>query len=520
MTPLAGGGKPVVLIILDGVGLNPSSVDNGFALARTPSIDHLFSSWPTTELKASAEAVGLPSGQMGNSEVGHLTLGCGAVPLQDRVRLDRSIDSGDFFTNPTLVRTLAEVKDAGRPLHLLGLVSDGGVHSLGDHLLAALELCRREGVRPLVHMITDGRDSGWRSAPLHVERILVEIDRCRGVLASICGRYWAMDRDRRWQRTQRAWSLLVEGEGEPVADAIPAIQQGWKRDGGDEFLQPLRLPGFAPVEEGDRVLMFNFRADRVRQLASALGDPEFSGFDRGGRGLAHLVTLCDYGLGDWIKGVVLPSYSPEVTLAETLSRAGIPQFHCSESEKYAHVTYFFNGGREEPWAGEERILVPSPRVATYDLCPEMSAAAIADAAIGAIAEKKYGFVVLNFANGDMVGHTGVRAAVVKAVEAADAACGRVLEAALDGGYAVLVTADHGNCELMVDPADGEPHTRHTVFPVPCAVAGSDKDLRLLTGCGLSSVAPTVLDLMGREIPAAMTGPSLLSHSRPRPEDAQ
>ena len=404
--------------------------------------------------------------------------------------------------------------------HLLGLISDGGVHSHEDHLLAALELCCREGVRPLVHMISDGRDSGWRSSSLYVERLLAGLERCKGALASICGRYWAMDRDCRWERTERAWRLLVEGRGEAVAGAIPGIEQGWERDGGDEFLQPMRLPDFAPIEEGDRVFMFNFRADRARQLARALGDPEFSGFERDSRRLARLVTLSDYNLGSWIEGVVLPPYAPEVTLAEILSRAGIPQFHCSESEKYPHVTYFFNGGREEPWAGEARTLVPSPRVATYDLSPEMSAAAIADSVIAAISEKTYGFIVLNFANGDMVGHTGIRQAILRAMEAVDTACGRVVEAALDGGYAVLVTADHGNCELMVDPANGEPHTRHTVFSVPCAIAGAGRDLRLLTGCGLSSVAPTVLDLMGHEIPAAMTGLSLLSHSRPRLEDPQ
>ena len=498
---------PVLLVILDGVGVNPSKAHNAVYLARTPCLDFWLSKNPHTTLEASGRAVGLPEGQMGNSEVGHLTLGCGSIVRQDLVRIDDAIADGSFFENPALLAAVRAAKAAERPLHLLGLVSDGGVHSHIAHLFAIIDLCGREDVRPVVHMITDGRDTA-PSASLHylpeLERRLAAVS---GLIATVSGRYYAMDRDRRWERTEEAWAAMVRGAGERFDTARQAIEAAWAAGETDEFIHPRVVNPEGLIRDGDTVLFFNFRNDRPRQMAKSLGQPEFKGFDRGAFRTVAVTTLTEYDPKlDW--PICFPPERPAVTLAGLVSEQGLRQLHCAETEKYAHVTFFFNGGREEPFPGEDHVMVPSPKAATYDLQPEMSAREVADEVVQAIEGGEYAFIVVNFANGDMVGHTAIREAVIQAVEAMDREAGRVIEAAVNAGYSVVVTADHGNCDEMVDPVTGEPHTQHTTYPVPCLVIDRDSP-RLTTGGGLSGIAPTVLQLMGIPQPRQMRGRSLL-----------
>jgi 2,3-bisphosphoglycerate-independent phosphoglycerate mutase len=499
--------KPVVLIIMDGVGVNPGRTYNALWEARTPNFDRLYASYPHTTLHASGPAVGLPDGQMGNSEVGHLTLGCGSIVRQDIVRIDAAIDSGEFAENPALLGAVRRCAANGRPLHLLGLVSDGGVHSSLKHLQALIALCRQHRVRPLLHMVTDGRDTPPRSALDFLPEVESKLHEAGGAIASVMGRYYAMDRDQRWERTELAWRALVLGKGQAVVSAQTGIAAAYAAGDGDEFIRPMLLPSFARLSADDTLISFNFRKDRPRQIVAALGAPDFAGFDRGAAPLPQLVCMMPYDKAYDFPSAFAPE-RPAATLAQVISAAGLAQFHCAETEKYPHVTYFFNGQRMDPHSGEHHLVVPSPKVATYDLQPEMSAHAVADAVIGAIDSGRYAFILVNFANGDMVGHTARPDAVIHAVETLDHEVGRVMDAALAAGHAVVLTADHGNCEEYLDPLTGEPHTQHTIYPVPCLVA-DEQHWQLSCVGGLANVAPTVLQLMGLPKPAAMTADSLL-----------
>ena len=504
--------RNTILIILDGFGVNPSKINNAVAEADTPRLDEYFSLYPHTVLDACGNAVGLPEGQMGNSEVGHMTLGCGSIIRQDLVRIDDAIESGEFFTNSALVSSIEDAKNAGRPMHLLGLVSDGGVHSHTNHLLALIEMCKLNEIKPVVHMITDGRDTAPKSAHQFIEKIADPLEDAGGQIATVCGRYYAMDRDNRWDRVKVAWDLLVKGTGRSAKTAEEAIDLAYDDDEGDEFIQPTLVEGADLIQEDDNVIFFNFRNDRPRQLTAALTQNSFDHFDRGGFESAEVTCLTEYD-----PQLLLPiGFAPErpmVTLSQIISQAGIKQFHCSETEKYAHVTFFFNGGREEAFAGEDRVMVPSPDVSTYDLKPEMSALEVADEVINAIRSKDYGFIVVNFPNGDMVGHTAKREAVIAAVEALDREVGRVLDVANEENFSVILTADHGNCDEMVDPVTWEPHTQHTLYPVPCVIM-DEISWHLRTGAGLSNIAPTVLEMMGLQQPTGMTGKSLLLEPHP------
>ena len=493
--------RPVILIILDGVGLNPSRTNNAVALAHTPRLDGFMEHHPHTVLEASGRACGLPDGQMGNSEVGHLTLGCGELHRQDLVRIDDAITDGSFFDVPALIAAAQKSAKNNRPLHLLGLVSDGGVHSHINHLLALIKLAKDQGARPLLHMFTDGRDTAPKSAISYLSDVEAALSEAGGAIVTICGRYYAMDRDQRWERTFKSWDAIVHGEGQKADSAQAAIQASYDSGVNDEFIQPIVLPGYERPQKEDGVIFFNFRNDRPRQLAEALGQKSFTGFERFEFDPLVVASLTEYD-PRFLAPIAFPPERPSATLGEIVSQAGYKQFHCAETEKYAHVTFFFNGGKEQPYAGEDRVMVPSPKVATYDLMPEMSAEGVADATIAAINKNEYGFILVNFANGDMVGHTAVREAVIKAVEAVDTQAGRVVDAAVAAGYSVIMTADHGNCDEMIDPITGEPHTQHTVYPVPCVVI-DEAPMRLRTGGGIANIAATVLELMGLPAPKKM-----------------
>ena len=499
--------RPTILIILDGFGVNPSKRDNAIVAANTPNLDALFSRNPMTTLETSGPAVGLPQGQMGNSEVGHMTLGCGSILRQDLVAISEAVEDGSFFGNEALLAAARAAKEQNRPLHLLGLVSNGGVHSHLDHLLGLIELSKREGVKPLLHMITDGRDTSPQCATQFLPPLEAALADAGGAIASVVGRFYAMDRDKRWDRVQVAWSAFTAGNGRSVGSAQAGIESAWSAGEGDEFIKPLILPAFDAMQAGDQVVFFNFRNDRPREISEALALPEFSEFDRGNYSAVSLTTMTEYQ-SSYGFPVAFDKDVPKTTLGELLADQGIKQFHCSETEKYPHVTFFFNGGQEAPFDGEVHKLIPSPAVATYDLQPEMSAKAVADAVIDAVDSDQYGFIVTNFANGDMVGHTGVWGAAVQAVETLDKEVGRLIEAARSRGYSIVLTADHGNCDMMIDPLTEGPHTQHTTFPVPCLIIDSE-NWQLAHGAGLSSIAPTVLQLMGVEQPPEMCGRSLL-----------
>jgi 2,3-bisphosphoglycerate-independent phosphoglycerate mutase len=499
--------RPVVLVILDGYGVNPSSLNNGVAEAQTPNLDKYFSRYPHTTLNASGHSVGLPDGQMGNSEVGHLTLGAGHVIHQDVMKISQSIKDGSFNINTALLDAIEKASVTKRPLHLMGLVSDGGVHSQLEHLKALISLAKDCGVRPLLHMITDGRDTPPKSVLNYLPEIESQLHECGGAIASICGRFYAMDRDNRWERTELVWRALVLGKAQQAKSAQTAIACAYATGDTDEFIQPMLLPSFTPIIDGDPLIFFNFRKDRPRQMVAALGDAKFKGFDRGEAPLAAVTCMMPYDRSLDLPYAFEPE-KPETTLGQVISSLGLAQFHCAETEKYAHVTYFFNGGRTTPYAGESQILIPSPGVSTYDQKPSMSAEEVADAVVGAISKGRYAFIVVNFANGDMVGHTAKRDAVIEAVETLDREASRVIEAADTAGYSVLVTADHGNCEELVDPFTGEPHTQHTTYPVPCLVL-DEANWHLSSAGGLANVAPTVLQLMGIAAAAGMTNSLLL-----------
>lgn len=510
---------PVVLVILDGWGLAPPGAGNAVAAADTPVMDRLLAEYPAATLRTSGEDVGLPAGQMGNSEVGHLNLGAGFVVHQWLTRLDLAIRDGSFFDNAAFAGAIDQVQRSGGTLHLLGLVSDGGVHSHLSHLQALLQLAARAGVRRVaVHAFTDGRDTaphGGLGFVAGLEQTMAELG--VGRIASVSGRYYAMDRDRRWERIQRAYDAMVYGLGARAATATGAIQVNYDQNVTDEFIPPTVIAArdgeVQVIQPGDAVIFANFRADRARQLTEALASPGFSGFARG-PSLPNLAvaTMARYEAGLPV-AVAFPPHDVEFPLARAISEAGLAQFHSAETEKYAHVTFFLNGGREEPFPGEDRTLVPSPRVATYDVQPEMSAAGVTAAVVGAIASGRYGFVIVNFANPDMVGHTGDFAAAVRAVETADLCLGVIVAATLSAGGVLLATADHGNAEEMLHPETGQPMTAHTTNPVPVVLVAPEDDPRrhaaLRQDARLSAVAPTVLTLLGVPVPATMTEPPLL-----------
>ena len=500
--------RPVLLIILDGFGVNVSAKHNAVALAKTPNFDHWFATNPHTLINTSGSAVGLPDGQMGNSEVGHMTMGSGMIVEQDLVQLDNKINSGEFFQSTALINAMTRAREKNRPIHLSGLVSDGGVHSHVNHLLALIKMCEQQKVKPLLHMITDGRDTSPRCAGNYLPEIEAALASAGGSIATVMGRYYAMDRDKRWQRTEKAWSALVLGEGRIANSASEAIESAYALGENDEFIKPVRLPGAENIQHGDEFIFFNFRKDRPRQLLAALDCSYFDGFERGSdvaRANVTCLMLYDHSLG---MAYAFEHDLPKQTLVEVLAKAGLKHFHCAETEKFAHVTYFFNGGGDQPLPTETRKLLPSPRVATYDLKPEMNASAVADAVIDAIDSAEHAFIVVNFANGDMVGHTAVEEAVIKAVETLDTEAGRVMQHAKDAAYSIILTADHGNCEEMVDPATGEPHTQHTTYPVPCMII--DEQIWKLSCCGgLVNIAPTVLQLMGLHVPKKMASSLLL-----------
>lgn len=496
------------LVILDGWGLAEPGPGNAVSQAATPVFDSLWDAYPRTTLSATGRDVGLPEGQIGNSEVGHLNLGAGAVVKQDLARIDDAVADGSFFENEVLREACARARSGPRGrLHLCGLVSDGGVHSGWEHIEACVELAAREGVPdPVVHAFTDGRDTSPSTAPGYLEELGRWL-RHAGRVGTVCGRYWAMDRDRRWERTRLAYEAIVQARGERASSAAEAVAEAGERGESDEFVRPTVVGDYEGATDGDVFLFFNFRPDRVRQLVAALGDPDFAEFPRDGAPPFPLYTMTSYR-ADWSYPVAYSPRSPGMTIAEVLSGRGDRQLHVAETEKYAHVTYFFNGGREREWEGEERRLVASPReVPTYDHRPEMSAAEAAAAFEDGWSEDGYRFGIVNFANPDMVGHTGVIPAAVAAVEAVDACLGRVVAAVHASGGACIVTADHGNAEVMLEP-DGSPSTAHSRSPVPFCVTVSGARLQ---GPGiLADVAPTALAALGIEVPAEMTGRSLLA----------
>jgi 2,3-bisphosphoglycerate-independent phosphoglycerate mutase len=507
--------KPLLLMILDGWGINSSRENNAIALANPLVMGRLCREYPYTELQASGMAVGLPDGQMGNSEVGHLNIGAGRIVYQELTRISKAISDGSFFRNPVLLDCLAKTRSTGGRIHLAGLVSDGGVHSHNSHLYALLELARREGVQEVfVHCFLDGRDTPPQSAIEYISSLEEEMKKIGvGRIATIMGRYYAMDRDNRWERVEKAYNAMALGEGNLVESALTAIQNNYHQGINDEFVIPSVVCDqngpVGTIRNGDGFIFFNFRSDRAREITRALTESTFSGFSPLFRPeLSSFVCLTEY---DETFGLPVAFASQELQniLGEVVSKAGLRQLRIAETEKYAHVTFFFNGGNETPFPGEERLLVPSPKeVATYDLKPEMSIYQVSVELIARLDENRFDFIVLNFANPDMVGHTGVLKAAVKAVSAVDECVGVVVNKVLSQGGSLLITADHGNAECMVDE-NGNPHTAHTCNPVPLVLVGdAGKGLQLRSGV-LADLAPTVLEILGIPKPAEMTGSSLL-----------
>ncbi|MDP9034942.1 MAG: 2,3-bisphosphoglycerate-independent phosphoglycerate mutase [Myxococcota bacterium] len=506
--------RPVVLVILDGFGKREERNDNAVGLARTPVLTALEARYPHGLIGTSGPDVGLPPGQMGNSEVGHLNFGAGRIAMMDIARIDNAVHDGTLASNAVIRDVVGKAKDSHGRLHLLGLVSDGGVHSSLVHLFALIEVAKRAGVPVLVHAFLDGRDVQPGTAPRFIAQLEAQLAGHVGRVASVGGRYWGMDRDNRWERVQRSYAAIVDAQAPRVATAQDGIERSYAASKTDEFVEPFVVGDYEGARPGDAMLHFNFRPDRARELTRALALSPFDGFARSSphppfEGRYACMTTYDETFG---LPIAFPKESYPNIFPELLAYAGMKQFRCAETEKYAHVTYFFNGGRESPFEGEERKMLPSPKeVATYDLKPEMSAAAVARATEEAIRSAKYDFVLVNFANPDMVGHTGVLDAAIRAVETVDAAVGQVVEATRAQGGAVIITADHGNCELMKDPASGQPHTSHTLNPVPLIyVNDADRDAIIRSGGRICDVAPMMLALLGLDQPAEMTGKSLLT----------
>ena len=500
--------KPLVLMILDGFGIAPVE-GNAIAAANKPNLDKIFAENPHTQIGASGMDVGLPDGQMGNSEVGHTNIGAGRIVYQELTRITKSAQDGDMDKNEALLKAMNNAKDNGKALHFMGLLSDGGVHSHNTHLYALLEMAKRVGVEKVfVHCFMDGRDVPPSSGKDYVKELMDKLEEIGvGKIATVMGRYYAMDRDNRWERVEKAYAAMVYGEGEQAECPLCAMQNSYDKEVTDEFVVPTVVKGAEPISQGDSVIFYNFRPDRAREITRTLVDPDFTGFERK-KGFFPLTYVCMTQYDATMPNVEV-AYKPESlvnTFGEYISNKGLTQLRIAETEKYAHVTFFFNGGVEKQYPGEDRILVKSPAVATYDLQPEMSAYEVTDKMVEAVKSGKYDALILNYANCDMVGHTGVFEAAVKAVEAVDTCVGRVVEAVKEMGGCVLLTADHGNADKMVDE-DGIPFTAHTTNPVPFCVINHPCQLR--EGGRLADIAPTMLKVLGLEQPAEMTGESII-----------
>jgi len=507
---------PCMLMILDGWGINPQSADNAVAMAGTPFLEKMIATYPVTRLHTSGQAVGLPDGIMGNSEVGHLNIGAGRVVFQSLLRIDQAIADGSFAKNQAVTTALDKVAANKSALHLMGLVSDGGVHSHLSHLVALLDAAKAHGLeRVYVHAILDGRDTPPESGFGYVTELQSHLDKIGvGAIATICGRYYAMDRDKRWDRIQKAFDLYTQGDGTPADDPVAAIQAAYQRDETDEFVKPIFLKDsqgspVATVADGDAIFFFNFRADRAREITRAFTDPGFTEFERPALPrLSEYVCMTQYD-EQFTLPIAYPPVHHENILGKVISEQGLAQLRIAETEKYAHVTYFFNGGEEEPFANEDRCLIPSPRdIPTYDYKPEMSAPTVTAEVLARIDAGRYDLIILNFANMDMVGHTGVLDAAVKACRIVDNCAAQIVERILARQGTVLITADHGNAEEMVD-ANGNPHTAHTLNPVRLVLVDDQRKTAKLKEGRLADIAPTILDIMGIEQPAEMTGQSLI-----------
>ena len=507
--------KPTVLMILDGYGLNEKTAGNAVAEGKTPVMDRLMAECPFVKGNASGMAVGLPDGQMGNSEVGHLNMGAGRIVYQDLTKITKAIQDGDFFENKALLAACENAKNNDSALHMYGLVSDGGVHSHNTHIYGLLELAKRQGLKKVyVHCFLDGRDTPPASGKEYVEELVAKMEEIGvGEVATVMGRYYAMDRDNRWERVEKAYRAMVYGEGETAAGGPEGIQASYDKGTTDEFVLPtVVMKDGAPVatiKDNDSIIFFNFRPDRAREITRTFCDDSFNGFDRGGRVKTTYVCFTEYDVTIPNKQVAFVKEEITNTFGEFLARKGLKQARIAETEKYAHVTFFFNGGVEEPNEGEDRIRVNSPKVATYDLKPEMSAYEVCGKLTGAIRSGEYDVVIINFANPDMVGHTGVEAAAIKAIEAVDECVGKAVDAVKEVGGQMFICADHGNAEQLIDEETGEPFTAHTTNPVPFILVNADPAYRLREGGCLADIAPTLIELMGLEQPAEMTGKSLI-----------
>ncbi len=507
--------KPAVLMILDGFGLNDKHQANAVYEGKTPNIDALMAEYPYVKGYASGLAVGLPDGQMGNSEVGHLNMGAGRIVYQELTRITKEIEDGTFFENPALVKAMKAAKENGTALHLYGLLSDGGVHSHNTHLYGLLEMAKRQGLEKVfVHGFLDGRDTAPASGAGFVEALQNKMDEIGvGRIASLCGRYYVMDRDNRWDRVEQAYNALTKGEGVQATDAVQAMKDSYADDKTDEFVLPTVITengeAIGKISDKDSVIFFNFRPDRAREITRAFCADEFDGFDRGDRLDLTYVCFTEYDVTIPNKDVAFHKVELHNTFGEFLAANGKTQARIAETEKYAHVTFFFNGGVEEPNKGEDRILVKSPKVATYDLQPEMSAFEVCDKLCDAIRSDKYDVIIINFANPDMVGHTGIEAAAVAAVEAVDTCVGRAVEALKEVDGFMFICADHGNAEQLLDYETGEPFTAHTTNPVPFILVNADEKYTLAENGCLADIVPTMIELMGMEKPEEMTGKSLL-----------
>ena len=504
--------KTTMLMILDGFGINEKPEGNAVKLANIPYLRNLLSENPNTIIHTSGKDVGLPEGQMGNSEVGHTNIGAGRIVYQDLAKITKAIEDGDFFSNPEFVAAIENCKKNNSKLHIMGLVSDGGVHSHNRHLYGLLELAKRKDFENVfVHCFLDGRDTPPASAENYIAELEAKMaEKGVGKIASLSGRFYAMDRDKRWQRVQKAYEAVACGKGEKATSATTAIEESYQKEVFDEFVVPTVITNkngepLTTIEENDSVIFFNFRPDRAREITRSIVDPNFDGFEREYK---KTFFVCMTPYDETMPNVEIAFKKEEIrnTFGEYISKKGLTQLRIAETEKYAHVTFFFNGGEEKQYEGEDRILVPSPKVETYDMQPEMSAYEVTEKVVEAIEAKKYDAIILNFANPDMVGHTGSIEAAIKALEAIDKCVKRVVDAINDVNGVLLITADHGNCEQMIDYKTGEPHTAHTTNPVPLAMIGLNKKLK---EGRLADLAPTMLDIMGLDKPAEMTGESLL-----------
>ncbi len=504
--------KPLALIIMDGFGLRKETEGNAIAAAKHPNLDRLWATCPHTQIGASGMDVGLPDGQMGNSEVGHTNMGAGRIVYQELTRITKSIEDGEYLSNPVLLHAMENAKKPGAALHLMGLLSDGGVHSHIHHLFGLIEMAKKMGVENVyIHCFMDGRDVPPTSGAEYIEELQKELEKTGvGKIATVSGRYYAMDRDNRWERVVKAYDAMVNGEGVKAPDPAAMMRQSYADGVTDEFIVPAVVTEGAEVKSGDSVIFFNFRPDRARELTRTLVDPDFAGFERK-KGFFPLTYICMTQYDATMPNVEV-AYAPQSlanTFGEYISKNGLTQLRIAETEKYAHVTFFFNGGVEAPYPGEDRALIPSPKVATYDLQPEMSAYLVTDEVVKRIRSGKYDVIILNYANCDMVGHTGVFEAAVKAVEAVDTCLGRTLAAIEEMGGRAFVTADHGNADMMTDE-QGNPFTAHTTNPVPFIAVGFPEGTKLLPHGGrLADIAPTMLQALGLPQPAEMTGRSML-----------